>query len=271
MLRSTSKKLGQDYPPENVSAEGEIVEFRNGKPESLYEKAKRDLAAFKFELYETIAADPMTRKHPCLQATVALGKYVTIDQRTLKPTSAYLSNISMMAEAGIRSKTTCKDVRALMVKLKYWVEVGQTADGCAVYRLDNPRLEAVQMHIPEAKDKLRADSAAQKENERRRKADQRAARVPKSVTPQMLEGTRNWDDRVPVSDPNYLRANLTDSLSEGENIPSEAFPIPQSESEAVAVLVSLFDGAERPSWELLKVFRTKLMSGSLTRADIAKH
>jgi hypothetical protein len=279
LLRSTSKAQGRDYPPEHVSNDGEVVEFRNGKPETLYAKATRDLAAFKFELYETVAADPLV-SDVCCRANVAITRYVTVDERTLKPTVAYLSNISMMAEAGIRSKTTVGSVRRIMTKLGYWVDVGQTSDGCRLYRIENPRREAIQMHIREATDKLREDDAARKENERRRNADRKAGRVPKSVTPEALEAVKNWDDRVPNSDPNCLRANLGDfSSEEGTNLITEVFsdlgrecpfPVPQSEDEAVGLLVSLFDGSEtRPG--LINYFRNKLMSGSLTPADIEKH
>ncbi|SIT56251.1 hypothetical protein BQ8794_270078 [Mesorhizobium prunaredense] len=279
LLRSTSKAQGRDYPPEHVSDEGEVIEFRNGKPETLYAKATRELAAFKFELYETAAADPKLTD-AAVRAIVAMARYVTVDERTLKPTVAYLSNISMMAEAGIRSKTTVGNIRRLMIELKYWVDVGQTSDGCRLYRIENPRRDAVQMHIREAREKLREEDTIRKENERRRNADRKAGRVPKTVTPQALEGAKIWDDRVPISDPNYLRAYLGDFSSEGKTNPiSEVFsdlgrecpfPVPRTEEEAVNLLVSLFDGKEnRPG--LINYFRTKLMSGNLTPADIEKH
>ncbi|RWB05489.1 MAG: hypothetical protein EOQ39_22300 [Mesorhizobium sp.] len=277
-LQSTSKAQGRDYPAEFVSDDGEVVEFRNGRPETLYAKAQRELASFKFELYATLAADPLV-SDVCIRATVALTSYVTVDKRTLQPTVAYLSNISMMAEAGIRSKTTAGSVRRCMVKLGYWVDVGQTSDGCRLYRIENPRREAVQMHVREAKDKLRADDAFRKENERRRKADRNAARVPENGTPKALEGAKVWDDRVPNYDPNYLRAHLGVSSTEGKTNLSagsstlghdQPFPIPRSEEEAVQLLVSLLNGKETRLGPI-NYFRLKLMSGELTPADIENH
>ncbi|RWE60613.1 MAG: hypothetical protein EOS50_02005 [Mesorhizobium sp.] len=279
LLRSTSTAQGRDYPIEHVSDEGEVIELRNGTPETLYAKAKRELVAFKLGLSETLAADPRV-SDACVRANIALARYVTVDKRTLKPTVAYLSNISMMAEAAIGSKTTAGKIRRTMVELGYWVDVGQTSDGCRLYQIENPRREAVQMHICEAREKLREDDTVRKENERRRNADRKAGRVPKTVTPQALEGAKIWDDRVPISDPNYLRAHLIDSSSEEGNNPTAGpfsilgrefpFPVPQTEDEAVSLLVSLFEGKEnRPG--LINYFRNKLMSGNLTPADIEKH
>ncbi|TGS47553.1 MULTISPECIES: hypothetical protein [unclassified Mesorhizobium] len=276
-LQSTSRAQARDYPAEFVSDDGEVVEFRNGSPETLLAKAQRELAAFKFDLYETIAADPLV-SDVCIRAMVALAGYVTVDKRTLQPTVAYLSNMSMMAEAGIRSKTTVGNIRRCMVKLGYWVDVGQTSDGCRLYRIENPRREVVQMHVVEAKEKLRADDASRKENERRRKAARSAERVPDNGTPKSIEGTKVWDDRVPNYDPNYLRANLGISSSEGQaNLlagptadPDQPFPIPVSENDAVPLLLSLLDGKEnRPG--LINYFRLKLMKGELTPADIETH
>lgn len=76
--------------PANSSAEVHAFPRRHGF--NAFEQAKQELAAFKFSLFEAVAADPLLRAGQCLNLIIVYASLVTIDKKTLQATPAYASN-----------------------------------------------------------------------------------------------------------------------------------------------------------------------------------
>jgi len=201
---------------EFVTEDGELIDDQEPTdPQSPYGLALRKLAAFKFKLYETVAADPKLRKAPCTEAIIAYARCVTIDKRTLKPTPAYASAITLMARGNMRSKTTARLSRNLLQQEGYLVPTGSaTKDGCVRYQLANPRAEQVSMHVREAEEYLAQIDATRKEDERRKKKAKEGHGEQYAVPPEDDRGVNNWPDRGSNIDPNYLGENLSGLGSE---------------------------------------------------------
>ncbi|RWH46824.1 hypothetical protein [Mesorhizobium sp.] len=256
---------------------------------SPYQIARSDLAAFKFKLVETVAADPRLSKAPCTDAVVVLMSFVTIDKRTLKPTPAYASTITLIARGGMKM-TAAKMAMKLLKREKYLVPTGsKTKDGCVKYRLENPHQERVQIHVDEATRYWKERAAEERKKERRKKANDAipVADVGSECDPTESErGVSRQPDVGSECDPNYLGTNLSGSSSEERGqpfkeggVPSNGyaaakcddqhipFPIPASEAEATAILEALAAGrALRPG--VMQVFRRHIMAGTLTPAMV---
>uniref|UniRef100_UPI00037B8035 hypothetical protein n=1 Tax=Brucella suis TaxID=29461 RepID=UPI00037B8035 len=112
------------------------------------EQAKQELAAFKFSLFETVAADPLLRAGQCLNLIIVYASLVTIDKKTLQATPAYASNGRVFVRAGVRSHHTAVKARRLLEQHGYLIPVSRR-NGITVYRIENPHHERVQMQIQE--------------------------------------------------------------------------------------------------------------------------
>lgn len=151
----------------------EVHNFPRRNATNAFEQTKQELAAFKFALFETVAADPLLRAGQCLNLIVVYASLVTIDRTTLMATTAYASNNRIYVRAGLRSAHTAIKARRLLEQHGYLVPVGKTR-GMTVYRLDNPHQERVQMHGQETE-----------EIARERNSDTRssARKIAKTATP----------------------------------------------------------------------------------------
>ncbi|WP_154720407.1 hypothetical protein [Ciceribacter sp. T2.26MG-112.2] len=233
---------------------------------SPYEAALTELAAFKFALIETAAADPKLHGSPSLAVLVTYLKFMTIDRQTLKPTLVYASNNTLMAHAAIRSKTTAAKARKLLVNSGYLKPVkSKTSDGCEKFRIENTRADHVRAHIHEALAFHAEQDVFRKAEERRRKAVNERG-VPNINTPSDAEGANVCDDRVPNFDTNYLRGNLKGyilgressyqdladsepqepnsyiSAQSGDEL-NEPLPIPENDAEAESMVAMICEGA----------------------------
>ncbi len=132
--------------PANSSAEVHAFPRRHGF--NAFEQAKQELAAFKFTLFETVAADPLLRAGQCLNLIIVYASLVTIDKKTLQATTAYASNGRVFIRAGVRSHHTAVKARRLLEQNGYLIPVSRR-NGITVYRIENPHHERVQMHIQE--------------------------------------------------------------------------------------------------------------------------
>ena len=120
-----------------------------------------------------MAADPRLSKAPCANALIVLMSFVTIDKRTLKPTPAYASVITLMVRGGMK-ETSARLARKLLLQEKYLVPTGaKTKDGCVKYRLENPAVERIAMHVVEATEYLK-EQLAERRAKQRRKAGKQA-------------------------------------------------------------------------------------------------
>ncbi|EPG11713.1 hypothetical protein L263_00268 [Brucella abortus 90-0962] len=132
--------------PANSSAEVHAFPRRHGF--NAFEQAKQELAAFKFSLFETVAADPLLRAGQCLNLIIVYASLVTIDKKTLQATPAYASNGRVFVRAGVRSHHTAVKARRLLEQHGYLIPV-RRRNGITVYRIENPHHERVQMQIQE--------------------------------------------------------------------------------------------------------------------------
>lgn len=171
----------------------EVHPFPRRRSGSVYEQAKQDLAAFKFALFETVAADPLLRGVPCLNLIVVYASLVTIDKRTLQPTTAYASNARIYSRAGLKSHHTAGKARRYLEQYGYIVPVGSN-NGITIYRLENPNIERVQDYVhalDEHRREVRADKK-QSWNEQRRRMAKNATpdnkRVAEVAIPENNEG-----------------------------------------------------------------------------------
>lgn len=271
---------------EYITEHGEIIEAPDASQLTPLQMARRQLAAFKFDLVETIAADPKLSKAPCLGVMVVYLSFLTIDERTLRQTTVYASNIKLMARAGIKSKTTASQARKLLVEAGYLVPTGsQTKDGCAKFRVANPRAEMIKMHIREAEEFLAQRDALRKEGERRKKALLTRG-VTDIDTPSEAWGTSNWPDRVSDIDTNYLGGHLSVSCSgeegsliehdqsldeqfnsyasaRGGDDQNEPLPVPRNDEEADDMIAMICEGRTVPPF-MRDRLRSILNAGVLT-------
>lgn len=138
--------------PANSSAE--VHAFPRRQSPNALEQAKQELAAFKFSLFETVAADPLLRAGQCLNLIIVYASLVTVDKKTLQATTAYASNSRIYARAGLRSAHTAIKARRTLEQHGYLIPVGKTK-GITIYRLANPHQERVQMLIQEMEDQAK--------------------------------------------------------------------------------------------------------------------
>jgi len=143
----------------NPSAE--VHAFPRRQSSSAFDQAKQELAAFKFSLFETVAADPLLRAGQCLNLIIVYASLVTIDKKTLQATTAYASNSRIYARAGLRSAHTAIKARRTLEEHGYLIPSGKTK-GMTIYRLANPHQERVQMLIQEMEDLARERNSDRK-------------------------------------------------------------------------------------------------------------
>lgn len=194
-----------EYPetpiPDDDLPTAEVHTLPRRRGLSALEQAKQELAAFKFSLFETVAADPLLRGAPCLNLIVVYASLVTIDKKTLKPTTAYASNSRVYSHAGLKCHKTAGRARRRLEEYGYLVPVGSN-NGITIYRLANPNKERVQDHIYALSGyhrEVRADRK-QRWNERKKGVgimpipdDPRVGDMP---TPEIDKGGQNSHPRV---------------------------------------------------------------------------
>lgn len=246
------------------------------------EQAATDLAAFKFRLFETVAADRRLKKAPCLQAIVVLCGFLKLDKRTLKPNAVYASAITLMSRGSIKSKTSARAARQLLQELGYLQATGSsTKDGCVKYRVANPHVEFVQMSVADAAEHLKGIEAERRRLERIKREE---ARRGSNIDPtQNARGDNDCPRRGSDIDPKYLRGNLGGISSEKEepfkgssalsgyahndDDPHQPFPIPESAHELERMMSDILKGADLSS-AVIGFFRLSLTAGKLTPAMV---
>lgn len=206
----------------------EVHPFPRRRSGSAYEQAKQDLAAFKFALFETVAADPLLRGVPCLNLIVVYASLVTIDKRTLQPTTAYASNARIYSRAGLKSHNTAGKARRYLEQYGYIVPVGSN-NGITIYRLDNPNIERVQMHIQALDEYRREIRADQKQswNERKKRMSNNDTpddeRVSEVDTLKNTKGVNNCHPRVSEVDMQGCQEMTPITLKEYLSVIPESF------------------------------------------------
>lgn len=119
-------------------------------------------ATWKFDLFDTVSADPMC-DGSCLLVVVAYSRFCRTTQRV-----AYLSEIDLQVATGLQPRAIRKAKEAL-VRLGYMAAVSKTASGITVYRLANPRKDLVTDHKMIASETMKEVDAVRRDEERRRR------------------------------------------------------------------------------------------------------
>ncbi len=240
-----------------------------------YQKACRQLVAFKLNAIETATADPKLHGAPAAQALIVYLSFVTVDKKTLLPTAAYASALTLMTRGGIRSDKTARNARSLLEEVGYLEPTGSaTKDGCIWYNVRNPRAESVKMHVKEATAYLKEKDADRKKEDRRKRA--RTYDVPViSTTPENVCPGNFYPDVPVISTDKYLGLHLgyscseereyssvysTDKLGDEENTP---LPIPTDDAEAESMMDAICDGRDVPL-VLRNRLKSMLSGGVLT-------
>ena len=255
-----------------------------------YQLAKREQAAFKFALLETVAADPKLAGAPCVSVMLVYLRYLSIDEKTLKPNLVWASNDTLRARGGVKSTESAQRARQLMERAGYLYPDGKTKEGSTKFRIANPHAERVQHHVDIALETYRDQKAFRKEEDRR-KQKAKGEGVRETDTPSEPWGAGKPCDRVPDSDTNYLRKHLGEFSSEGEGYTpaseegnayalardcesveaaagEQPFPVPRNEAELEASLRSITKGLRNTSPGLLTYFRKELAAGRLTPSTV---
>lgn len=242
---------------------GEIVDVLPESGRTPLQVARSELASFKFSTLETVRADPRLSAAPCLAVMSVYLEFVTIDERTLKATTAFASNITLMARANIKSKTTARAARKLLVENGYMVRIGETKDGCEKYRVENPHHERVQMHIRETEEYLKQIEAGRREEERRKKklAADRGSDIDPKYLRRNLGGIGSREEGQPIKVSTVL------SYGEKDDDPHLPYPVPTSEDELLRMLAELFEGCHL-SPAIMSAMRKMLTTGKLTPAIV---
>ncbi|SDJ18416.1 hypothetical protein SAMN05428983_0534 [Agrobacterium fabrum] len=240
-----------------------------------YQKACRQLVAFKLKAIETATADPKLHGAPAAQALVVYLSFVTVDKQTLLPTAAYASALTLMARGGIKSDRTARNARSLLQSAGYLEPTGSaTKDGCIWYNVRNPRAEVVKMHVREATEYLREKDADRKKEDRRKRGMTDAVPVNSTTPENMCPG--NFYPDVPVdSTDKYLGIHLgysssgereyssvysADKSGDEENTP---LPVPADDAEAESMMDAICDGRVVPL-VLRNRLKSMLSGGVLT-------
>ncbi|MHA6641325.1 hypothetical protein [Mesorhizobium sp. A623] len=271
--------------PENIDFEtGEVFDDPVDSRSPL-QIARSELAAFKFKLIETVAADPWLKKAPCTEAIVVYLSFVSIDKRTLKPTPAYASTIKLMARGKMKSKTTARLARSLLAARGYLATTGSsTKDGCVWFRVENPHADTIKMHVAETETYWKEIEAARRKEDRRKKQASSKPDVGPNIDPtEISRGDNNWPDVGPDIDPNYLRGNLSSLGTEGEELfqdnttlsgygsvsgdnPNLPYAKPESREELELMLAEFRSAGLAPA--VIGYFREQRIAGTLTPAMV---
>lgn len=269
---------------EFVDEHGEI---HNDEDKSALQKARSELAGFKFKLLKTVGADRLLRARPCLEVMLVMSDFMTIDKRTLLPTVVYASANTIMASSRVRSKTTVRNTLLLMERHGYLVRTGSsTKDGCAKYRIANPHYERVAMSIRDAREHY-AHIEAEKSRVDRERRTRKQRDVSKIDASGNERPAKNCAVVVSKNDTNYLGGYLS-SLGSGKEAttgpslaaaqasygeipdldPDEPFPTPQTDDELASAIADFVTMGFSPA--VVGYFKLELLAGRLTPAMVDK-
>lgn len=265
---------------EFVDEDGVIHEDVSPEAIESFATAKRELAAFKFRVMETVAADRRLRAAPCTEVMIVYLRFLTIDPRTLKPKPVYASTTKLAAYGGIKTKPTARRGRSLLVKHGYLKPNGsQTKCGCIWFSVENPHHEQVMMSAREAEERYAQIEAEEKKAAREKKQNQNIGGGSITNPPEMARGVDYLSDRGSIIDPNYLGGNRGRYSSEGQDtfaassygeLPEpeadDPYPVPETEDELASALADFRDHGFSPA--VIGYFRIELMAGRLTPAMV---
>ena len=242
-----------------VNQHGEIVEDNEAT-----KAANSSKASFKLDMIETVNADPQMQ--PSDLALVAAHLCV---MKWPKRT-AWLSISQARARTGLSERQIINS-RARIIQRGYFKRPKSDTTG-RIFTMENPRREAMRMHVDEAASHLKVIQA-ERQAERRRIA--KAVSANSAGTEDALSQSPS-DCDVPANSAGYypytpqeeaLEKEDSLNLSEGTSAPDHPYPVPETESELTETLASLFAGCAL-SPAVLVAMRGMLLTGKLTPAIV---
>lgn len=251
---------------EFVTDDGEVLDYATAEA-----KAKSSIATFKFKLLETVRGDPRLSAAPCEAVIGVIISFLSVDERTLKPTLAYASNITILSKTTIKSKHPIIKARRLLEEQGYLVKKGTTASGCELYQVCNPHAERVKMHSQAKAEKLKEDAAAAREEYRRKKAlklNRGADNAPTEIDEGCNEYTHRGADNAPNIVEHYRgKASIEEeqflsAYGEDDN-QCQPLPVPASQEELEHMMTEICSGVSI-SPAVTSYLRRMLLAGELT-------
>ncbi|WP_139802342.1 hypothetical protein [Aurantimonas sp. 22II-16-19i] len=196
--------------------------------EEVSEAEIRSFSSWKFDLLETVNADPKTS--PADLAIMEAYLHFT----RAKSRTAYLSALAIRIRTGIKSTDTITARRRRLVELGYLVPHGTTRTGIEVFEVVNARQNLVDEHVMAAQEKLREMDADRKRKDRARRRvagdvplnirRTESARVPlKSEIAHTPCPPNKWEDVPPKSEDKHLKRTPVSGLGSEEGTPSKSF------------------------------------------------
>ena len=268
-----------------VTDDGEVIDYAKAATQ-----AKSRIATFKFGLLETVRGDPRLSKAPCESVVGVLASFLTVDDRTLKPTRVYASNTTILSRTNIKTRQSIKKARDLLQQYEYCVTQGRTASGCDLYELRNPHAEFVKMHSLAKAEKLKEEAAAAREEERRKNELKRhrgstdnpaensegvikSPRRGSTDNPaENSEGVIKSPRRGSTDNPNFVeyyrgrkgieKENILSAYGEEDN-QQQPLPVPASQAELEHMMTEICSGVSI-SPAIISQLRRLLLAGELT-------
>lgn len=234
------------------------LQFLSAEPDS--DKTRRS-AAFKFQLMETVNADPRLTA-ACKGVMLVYSKFMRSDDYT-----AYASNPVLMTWANLKSQTTAGQARKRLSDetsegLGYLQFTGRkTLGGCKIYRLDNPHHQFVQMHVAE-----RLEFYQTSRSDGNQFTFKQRGGVTKIGTPNTLGGTNNWSPKVTIIGTNTLDQHLGRYSSE---IEETFFKRASDDTSARETVSQMLNGYSVPA-SVVEFCVKRLKDGSLHPSNVVK-
>lgn len=251
---------------EFVTDDGEVIDYAKAAAQ-----AKSRIATFKFGLLETVRGDPRLSKAPCESVVGVLTSFLTVDDRTLKPTRVYASNNTILSRTNIKTRQSVKKARDLLQEYEYCVTQGRTASGCDLYELRNPHAEFVKMHSLAKAEKLKEEAAAAREEERR-KSEMKSRRGSTDNPAENSEGVIKSPRRGSTDNPNFVeyyrgrkgieKEDILSAYGEEDNH-QQPLPVPASQEELEHMMTEICSGVSI-SPTIISQLRRLLLAGELT-------
>lgn len=230
---------------------------------------QRRTATWKFELLETVAADP-TCKPSDVSIVLAYVRYIDKPGGKSFRSNAQLQALTGLSEQAIRTR------RKHLVARGYFAEAGHRPTGIPVFKIENPHINLVMDHVALLTEHLREKDAARKADERRRK-DAKPQGVPLENSPPHIDVAQIFAGTAPqYLDPNTYSEYVDGFSSEERDQPKitgryEAgdfiFDPPADQNDCDDTLTEILGGVCLPAG-VHKFFAIQLMKGALRQSMV---
>jgi hypothetical protein len=184
--------------------EDEAAHIETASPEQKAAAAAKH-ATWKFQLLETVNADPKTDPY-CLAVMVSLLNFCRPGDRT-----AWMAENEMQVRTGMQPRTL-RRAKARLASLGYLTPERRNQKGILIYRIANPRQEMIADHVVFAREAFHEADILKKDRERRRRKRGGSRLTP----PRFGEGGANLPGTGGASEPPKSVEQPVDIISSEE-------------------------------------------------------